>query len=85
MKGDFELSHEPAYLKNLNKEMNTIVRAIVRKPKFDNSVQLNTPSKPVHQELKPLCLNYRYFYNFASWPTPSTTPIIPYQKKSAKI
>ena len=51
MKGDFELSHEPAYLKNLNKEMNTIVRAIVRKPKFDNSVQLNTPSKPVHQEL----------------------------------
>ena len=61
--GKYELNHIPANLKNVNTVINKIIRAIARKPKYDKTTRLNTPSKPLYQELEILTLNNLYYYN----------------------
>ena len=43
--------------------INKIIRAIVRKPKYDTKTRQNTPSKPIYKQLQILTLNNLYYYN----------------------
>ena len=63
IRGKFELDHVPQNLKSLNVAVNKIVRAILRKPKYNKKTGCNTPSKPLYQELDILTLNNLYYYN----------------------
>ncbi len=43
--------------------INKIIRAMVKKPKYDMKTRQNTPSKPIYKELQILTLNNLYYYN----------------------
>ena len=64
--GNYESSHIPSNLQNLKKTLNKVIRAIFRKPKYDKTKKLNTPSSPLYKELNVLKLNDLYFYNLAT-------------------
>ncbi len=63
IRGKFPLDHVPKNLNNLNVTVNKIIRAILRKPKYDKNTASNTSSKPLYRELEILTLNNLYYYN----------------------
>ena len=64
--GKYDSTYIPTNLKNLNKTLNKILRAIFRKPKYDKVQKVNTPSNPLYKNLGVLKLCNLYYFNLAS-------------------
>ena len=63
--GQYDLDHTPENLKLLCTAQNKIIRAIVRKPKYDRVNKIHTSMSPLFKTLETLTINDLYYYNLA--------------------